>query len=127
MGSRPRTSANSFPRFPRQLRATPTISRPMSTVMCIRRSKRREGASRRERSRADGLNSQDTVAPIAKSGIHRVQYPQRQNGLVGLGLAMATVCAALPSVLHELATADGQRLVTLRAVDPGREDRKSVV
>lgn len=49
-----------------------------------------------------------------------------QNGLQGLGLAMATVCAALPSVLQELAAADGQRLVTLRAIDPGRDHRYAV-
>jgi hypothetical protein len=72
---------------------------------------------------AKQLNRKSEVEAIAKSGIHRVQYPHRQYGLVGLGLAMATVCAALPSVLHELATADGQRLVLLRAIDPGRDHR----
>ena len=54
------------------------------------------------------------VEAIAKSGLHRVQYPHRQDGLAGLGLAMATVCAALPSVLQELASVDGQRLVPLK-------------
>lgn len=53
-------------------------------------------------------------------------YPHRRNGLAGLGLAMATVCAALPSVLQELAAANGQRLVTLRAIDAGRDHRYSV-
>lgn len=63
---------------------------------------------------AKQMNRKSEVEAIAKSGLHRVQYPHRQNGLGGLGLAMATVCAALPSVLQELAAADGQRLVTLR-------------
>lgn len=66
------------------------------------------------------------VESIAKSGLHRVQYPHRQNGLAGLGLAMATVCAALPSVLRELADAGGQRLVTLKGIDPGRDHRYGV-
>lgn len=54
---------------------------------------------------AKQLNRKPEVEAIARSGLHRVQYPHRQNGLVGLGLAMATVYAALPSVLQELATA----------------------
>jgi hypothetical protein len=70
---------------------------------------------------AKQMNRKPEVEAIAKSGLHRVQYPHRQNGLIGLGLALA--CAALPSVLQELASADGQRLVTLRAIDPGRDHR----
>lgn len=66
------------------------------------------------------------VESIAKSGLHRVQYPHRQNGLAGLGLAMAAVCAALPLVLQELADADGQRLVILKGIDPGRDHRYGV-
>jgi PIN like domain len=69
------------------------------------------------------LNRRPEVEAIARSGLHRVQYPHRQNGLVGLGLAVATVCAALPSALQELATSDGQRLVTLKGIDPGRDHR----
>jgi hypothetical protein len=75
---------------------------------------------------AKQMNRKTEVEAIARSGLHRVQYPHRQNGLAGLGLAMATVCATLPSVLQELAGADGQRLVTLRAIDPGRDHRYMV-
>lgn len=75
---------------------------------------------------AKQMNRRLEVEAIAKSGLHRVQYPHRQNGLAGLGLAMATVCAALPSVLRELADADGQRLVTLKSIDPGRDHRYGV-
>lgn len=72
------------------------------------------------------MNRKPEVEAIARSGLHRAQYPHRQAGLIGVGLAIATVCAALPAVLQELATADGQRLVTLRAIDPGRDHRYTV-
>jgi PIN like domain len=75
---------------------------------------------------AKQMNRKLEVEAIAKSGLHRIQYPHRQNGLAGLGLAMATVCAALPSVLQELAAVDGQRLVTLKGIDPGRDHRYGV-
>jgi PIN like domain len=63
------------------------------------------------------------VEAIAESGLHRVQYGHRHGGLVGVGLAIATVCAALPSVLQDLSTATGQQLVTLKGIDPGRDHR----
>lgn len=75
---------------------------------------------------AKQMRRKTEVEAIARSGLHRVQYPHRQDGLTGLGLAMASVCAALPSVLNESESADGQRLVTLRAVDPGRDHRYTV-
>jgi hypothetical protein len=75
---------------------------------------------------AKQMNRRHEVRAIAESGLHRIQYPHKQEGLAGLGLAMATVCAALPSVLQELAGADGQRLVTLKGVDPGRDHRYGV-
>lgn len=75
---------------------------------------------------AKKMNRRLEVEAIAKSGLHRIQYPHRQDGLHGLGLAMATACAALPSVLRELAAADGQRLVTLKGIDPGRDHRYGV-
>jgi PIN like domain len=75
---------------------------------------------------AKQMNRKLEVEAIARSGLHRIQYPHKQDGLAGLGLAMATVCAALPSVLQELAAADGQRLVTLKGIDPGRDHRYGV-
>ncbi|MYS79480.1 DUF5615 family PIN-like protein [Embleya scabrispora] len=68
------------------------------------------------------------VAAIAESGLHRIQYRQnnKHGGLVGLGTAIATVCAALPHAIAELETADGQRLVSLTAVDPSRHNRLQV-
>jgi PIN like domain len=75
---------------------------------------------------AKQMNRKLEVEAIAKSGLHRVQYPHKQDRLTGLGLAMAAVCAALPSVLQELAATDGQRLVTLKGLDPGRDHRYGV-
>jgi hypothetical protein len=51
------------------------------------------------------------VAAIARSGLHRIEYRQnnKHGGLVGLGTAIATVCAALPHAVSELGAADGQR------------------
>lgn len=72
---------------------------------------------------AKQMNRKAEVEAIAKSGLHRIQYPHRQGGLTGLGLATATICAALPSVLQELTSVGGQRLVTLRAIDPGPDHR----
>ncbi|MGW3724637.1 DUF5615 family PIN-like protein [Streptomyces sp. F001] len=68
------------------------------------------------------------VEAIARSGLHRIQYRQnnKHGGLVGLGTAIATVCAALPHALAELEEADGQRLVSLTAVDPSRRSRLQV-
>lgn len=68
------------------------------------------------------------VAAIAQSGLHRIEYRQnnKHGGLVGLGTAIATVCAALPHALSELETADGQRLVALTSIDPTRQKRLQI-
>ncbi|MFE5656196.1 DUF5615 family PIN-like protein [Streptomyces sp. NPDC056517] len=65
------------------------------------------------------------VAAIAQSGLHRIEYRQnnKHGGLIGLGTAIATVCAALPHALDELAKADGQRLILLKGIDPTRGSR----
>ncbi|MER7799893.1 DUF5615 family PIN-like protein [Streptomyces parvulus] len=68
------------------------------------------------------------VAAIADSGLHRIEYRQnnKHGGLVGLGTAIATVCAALPHALSEIAAADGQRLVSLTSIDPTRQNRLQI-
>ena len=58
---------------------------------------------------------------VKKSKMHRVAYSQRNTGVRGLALAVASVVAAMPDVMAELANADGQRLVTIHAVDPSRK------
>lgn len=77
---------------------------------------------------AKQLNRPMEVQAIARSGLHRIQYRQnnKHGGLVGLGTAIATVCAALPHALAELEEADGQRLVFLTAIDPSRRSRLQV-
>jgi hypothetical protein len=72
---------------------------------------------------AKQMQRRTEVEAIAKSGIHRVQYPHKHAGLTGVGLAIATVCAALPAVLQDLAGSGRQRLVTLRGIDPARNSR----
>lgn len=68
------------------------------------------------------------VAAIAQSGLHRIEYRQnnKRGDLVGLGTAIATVCAALPHALSELETADGHRLVSLTSIDPTRQKRLQI-
>ena len=68
------------------------------------------------------------VTAIAQSGLHRIEYRQnnKHGGLVGLGTAIATVCAALPHALSELEAADGQRLVSLTSIDPTRQRRLQI-
>ncbi|MFI6319795.1 hypothetical protein ACIBG8_19830 [Nonomuraea sp. NPDC050556] len=58
------------------------------------------------------------VAAIAASGLHRIEYPHKHPGLLGMGVAIATVAAGLPSALALLEEAGGPRLITLRGVDP---------
>lgn len=74
------------------------------------------------------LNRPLEVEAIAQAGLHRVQYRQnnKHGGLVGLGTAIATVCAALPHAIAEIEAADGQRLVSLTAIDPSRQNRLQI-
>jgi hypothetical protein len=87
-----------------------------------------------EKARAEGFDAvltNDTkqmsrpleVAAIAASGLHRIEYRQKHGGLVGLGSAIATVCAGLPHALDALSDADSQRLVSLISIDPTRTGR----
>lgn len=50
---------------------------------------------------------------IKKSGLHHVRYEQRVAGARGLALALAAIIAAMPMVVRELESADGQRLVRI--------------
>lgn len=63
------------------------------------------------------------VEAIARAGIHRIQYPHKHAGLTGTGIAIATVCAALPGVLSLLAHATAQHLVVLTGIDPSPGSR----
>lgn len=63
------------------------------------------------------------VEAIAKSGIHRIEYTHKHPGLIGIGIAIGTVCAGLPVALEHLQRAQGQQLIQLRGIDPGPGSR----
>ncbi|MER6400295.1 DUF5615 family PIN-like protein [Kitasatospora sp. NPDC001603] len=69
------------------------------------------------------------VVAIAESGLHRIEYRHnhKHGGLVGLGAAIATVCAGLPHALAELDQAGTQQLISLTGVDPSRQSRLRIV
>ncbi|MDH2429163.1 hypothetical protein [Sphaerisporangium sp. TRM90804] len=67
------------------------------------------------------------VAAIRAAGLHRIEYPHKHAGLAGMGVAIATVLAGLPGALEVLEDADGQRLITLRGVDPTPASRLRVI
>ncbi|WP_062347338.1 hypothetical protein [Herbidospora yilanensis] len=54
---------------------------------------------------------------------HRIQYPHKHAGLTGAGIAIATVCAALPGVLSLITHATTQHLVVLTGIDPSPGSR----
>jgi PIN like domain len=65
----------------------------------------------------------DETARIKKSGLHHVSYGQKARGLKGLALAIGAIVASTPSIVEDLAVADGQRLVTISDLDPSRRYR----
>jgi hypothetical protein len=60
------------------------------------------------------------TAAIKKSGLHHICYGQTQEGLRGLALCIGAIVAAMPSVVLDLAAADGQRLVRIQELSPRR-------
>jgi len=69
------------------------------------------------------------VVAIAESGLHRIEYRHnhKHGGLVGLGAAVATVCAGLPHTLTELECATSQLLLSLTSIDPSHQSRLRIV
>jgi hypothetical protein len=56
--------------------------------------------------------------------MHHLRYHQdTRRGVEGLALAMAAVMAAIRQVVRELEDAKGQRLVEIRAIQPGKRHR----
>lgn len=66
------------------------------------------------------LSDPAECAAIKKSGLHHIRYAQRREGMTGLGLALGSIIAAMPMVMEELEDAEGQMLVHIVALDPGR-------
>jgi hypothetical protein len=72
---------------------------------------------------------QETDA-IRRSGIHHVRYRIPRTRIVALahlGLALGAVAAAMPLVMADLATVDGQRLVLIRGVSTASADRYEAI
>ena len=66
------------------------------------------------------LSDPAECAQIKKCQLHHVRYAQRREGMVGLGLALGAVIAAMPMVMDGLEQADSQRLVHITGLDPSR-------
>lgn len=67
------------------------------------------------------------VVAIAESGLHRIQYGHGNRGLVGVGIAIGSVCSGLPLALTEIEQAGTQRLIQLCGIDPTMRNRLRVV
>lgn len=66
------------------------------------------------------LSDPDECDAIKKSRLHHVRYEQRREGMVGLGLALGAVIAAMPMVMDDLEQAGGQRLVHIARLEMSR-------
>ena len=72
------------------------------------------------------LASVEESRAIRDSAMHHIRYHQdTKRGLDGLALAMAAVMGAIRQVMRELEEADGQRLVEIQPIKPGK--RHSVI
>jgi len=65
------------------------------------------------------LDDPEELKAIRLSGLHHVTFTQAQ-GVSGLARSIASLIAAIPSIVVELVAADGQRLVRVRALKTGR-------
>jgi hypothetical protein len=72
------------------------------------------------------MSDPDECKAVKKTGMHRVSYKQRHPGLRGLAAAVASLVAAMPDVVVELANADGQRLIAITGIDLTRQRHTSV-
>jgi hypothetical protein len=70
------------------------------------------------------LHSAEESRAIRDSGLHHVRYHQDpRRGIDGLAVAMASVMAAIRPIVYELEQADGQRLIEIQSVTPGRRHK----
>lgn len=70
------------------------------------------------------LDDADESRAIRDSRMHHIRYPHdTSRGVDGLALAVAAVLAAIRQVLVELERAEGQRLVEIQGIQPGRRHR----
>ncbi len=73
------------------------------------------------------LDNPDETKAILRAGIHHVRYTQTVRGIVGLGLAMGAIAAAMPLIMKELETAASQRLVRIPRLDHAPTARFEIV
>lgn len=69
------------------------------------------------------LENPDETKAIMRAGIHHVRYTQTVGGLVGVGLSIGAVAAAMPLIIDELRSADGQRLIRISRLDHSPQAR----
>ncbi|MFD6398651.1 DUF433 domain-containing protein [Nocardia sp. NPDC060249] len=78
-------------------------------------------------------NTSTATTIVLRGRLLRETAPRRkcatvnQGGLVGLGTAIATVCAGLPHAIAALEASSGQRLISLSGIDPTRGVRIQVL
>jgi hypothetical protein len=63
------------------------------------------------------LNDPDECTAIKKSGVHLILY-ETPDGLRGLALASAAICAAIRPLIGRLATRDRQNIARIRSISP---------
>ena len=73
------------------------------------------------------LDDPAETAAIKKSGMHHIRFSHGHKGMVGLGLAMGAVIAAMPLVVRELEQTEGQQLVHIKGLNPGSKQRFDLV
>jgi hypothetical protein len=67
------------------------------------------------------LDSVEECRAIRDSQMHHLRYHQdTKRGVDGLALAMAAVMAAIRQIIRDLEDADGQRLIEIQAIQPGK-------
>jgi hypothetical protein len=77
----------------------------------------------------DGRQLEDPweTAAIKKSGMHHIRFSHGHKGMVGLGLAMGAVIAAMPLILRGLDETEGQQLIHIKGLNPGSGHRFDLV
>jgi hypothetical protein len=70
------------------------------------------------------LNDPDECDAIKKSGVHHVLY-ETGNGLQGLALASAAICASIRPIVEGLVARDRQHLVRIQSLS-GRKRRFTI-
>ncbi|HWE91455.1 MAG TPA: hypothetical protein VG317_18490 [Pseudonocardiaceae bacterium] len=70
------------------------------------------------------LDSAEESKAIRDSGLHHIRYRQdTRRGLDGLALAIGSVVATIRQVVAELEQSDGQRLVEIPSIQPGKRHK----